>query len=336
MIKASQEVQQYLSTSKPGDRAVYVNMDAIRELPDQFEVVISKVEYDKNNLENDFSNVGSKDFPAYMPDPQLMYRIAEAKGICGGHESQSESIVEEVDINPMLMKPLSDLPTYRKMVVGKRVTKQSYVLQDDGTERWSSPCTIEYNVWERCQELWSKEESVTNGYKTEGKHPSKYDTMYKRKAHFDAEMKFAQSKAETKANLKTIRELAGMMTGFSREDLKTGFLIFSRVRRSQDSLKVEAAAAMATGQKAQAKLFQAPPPVQTEKSKRVRMIEALEGLRNMGGVPADKEAGVKACLDWLCGSQDDCTTEGTWKKALVTYEQVMAGQVGFPSVEEFR
>lgn len=331
MIKASKEVQEYLDSAKPGDRAVYVNMDAIRELPDQFEVVVSKVEYNKANLDNDFSNVGSKDNPSYMPDPQLMYKIAEAKGICGGPESLSESIIAKVDINPMLCKPMDAEPNYREMVVGKRVTKRSFVIQDDGTERWSSSCTTEYNVWERCMELWSKEESYTNGYTKQGQYSNKYETMYQRRAHFDSEMKFAQAKAETKSNLKTIRELAGMMTGFSKSDLTTGFLIFSRVRRSMDSLKVEAAANLAAGQKAQEKLF-APAPV----SKRIKMMDALQGLKTMGGIPAGKEGGVQACLDWLKGSADGCESDPTWGKALVTYAQVMEGQTGFPSVDELR
>lgn len=329
MTKMSQEVAQYLQQAKPGDRAVYVNMDAIRELPEQFEVVVTKVEYDKNNLANDFSNVGTKDTPSWMPDPQLMYKIAEAKGISGTDISHSESIVEEVDINPMLRKPMDSSPTLRKMVVGKRVTKQSYVLQDDGTERRSSVCTIEYNVWERCLEAWSKEESYTDGYTKPGQYSNKYDTMYKRRAHFDTEMKFAQPKAETKANLKTIRELAGMMTGFAPADLKTGFLIFSRVRRSSDSLKVEAAAQLQIGQKAQATLFQPQP-----KPKAVRMLESLKGLKSMGGVPDANMKGVDACIEWLEGAGEDADQDPSWKKALTTYKIVMAGQVGFTPVEE--
>jgi len=333
MIQVSAEDKKYLDTAKPGDRAVYVNMDAIRELPEQFEAVITKVLYDKNKLENDFSNVGSRDTPSWMPDPQLMYKIAEAKGI-SGISGSSESIVEEVDINPMLRKAMDASPTTRKMVVGKRVTKQSFVIQDDGTERHSSLCTTEYNVWERCMELWSKEEAFTDGYTKEGKFPTKYDTMYKRRAHFDAEMKFAQPKAETKANLKTIRELAGMMTGFAPDDLKTGFLIFSRVRRSSDSLKVEAAAMMSKGAKATAALFQAPPVAPDPVLQVFKLIQAFEDLKNMDGVPKVYQTRVDGCLGWLKSAPVDDLS--SWDKSVNLYAEVVAGQEGFPGVEEFR
>jgi hypothetical protein len=124
----------------PGDKTVYINWDAIRELPDEYEVVISKVEYNPKNLEIDFSSVGNG---FYMPQPQLMYRIAEAKGIRGGEKSISEPIVEDTDINPMMCKGIETPPQFRKMIVGRRVRKYSLVLEEDGTERRSSVCTSE-------------------------------------------------------------------------------------------------------------------------------------------------------------------------------------------------
>lgn len=226
----------------PGDPSVYVNFDAIADLPDEYEAVLTEVLYDPKNLTANFANVGSKSQPSWMPNPELMYKIAEACGISGSPDSETAPIIEEVDINPMLMKGMDAAPTYRRMTVGRSVSKRSSRLMEDGTPLWSSLCTIDYNVWERCLELWSKEELYTEGYSKAGQYPNKYDNMYKRKSHFDGEMKFAHAKAETKAYLKTIRELAGLPTGFTTADLSAGKFVFARVRRSKSLLKMETAA----------------------------------------------------------------------------------------------
>jgi len=235
-IIADKGVLEYCQQAKPGNKAVYVNMDAINELPDQFEVVLTEINFD---IKQDFSDVGSGNF---MPTAALMYRVAEATGISGGDNSITEPVVEKIDINPMLMKGMEAEPTFRKMIVGRKVKKFSTLLQEDGTLRRSSPCTSIFNVWERCLELWTKEEMYTEGYSKKSKYPDKYDTTFKRRAHFNAEMKFAHAKAETKAHGKTIRELAGLMTGYTAPDLKEGKFIFSKVRKSQEALKLEQAA----------------------------------------------------------------------------------------------
>jgi hypothetical protein len=228
-----------LCNSPAGDKSVYVNLDAIRDLPDEFEAVITELKID---IKSDFSDVGNE---TYMPKPELMYRIAEARGISGGEQSIVEDIIQEIDINPLLCKPIDAQPQFQRRIVGKKVIKYSTVLEEDGTLRRSSPCTSTYNVWERCLELWSKEELYTDGYTKQAKYPPKYDTPYKRKAHFDGEMKFASAKAETKAHLKTIRELAGLMTGYRKDDLAKGVMVFAKIRRSSMALKTETAARLA-------------------------------------------------------------------------------------------
>jgi len=82
----------------------------------------------------------------------------------------------------------------------------------------------------------------TEGYTKQGKYPSKYDTTFKRNAHFNKELKFAHAKAETKAHSKSIRELAGLMTGYTAADLTEGRFIFAKVRKSKEALKLEQAA----------------------------------------------------------------------------------------------
>lgn len=229
---------------KPGDPSVYINFDAIADLPEEYEAVITEVLFDPKNLNKSFVNVGSKSNPSWMPSTELMYKIAEACGISGSPDSETTPIIEDVDINPMLMKGLDAPPTYRRMTVGRSVSKRSSRLMEDGTPLWSSLCTTDYNVWERCMDLWSTEEAYSEGYtkKLNYEKAYKYETMYKRRAHFDSEMKFAHAKAETKAYLKTIRELAGLPTGFTTEDLASGKFVFARVRRSKSLLKMETAA----------------------------------------------------------------------------------------------
>lgn len=259
-ILGNKSVIERVKAFKPGNSVVYINMDAINELPNEYDVIISEVKFKKE----DFYDLNSGE-NRYMPKPELAYRFAEARGIYGlKQESQTEAIYEIVDISE---REMSESIQMVKMVVGYKSTKQSGYLSEDGTEVTSSVCTVEYNAWNRCTEEWSKEEAKTNGYqnifngeyeyygkKYNGKYykskngkyinnvPLKYDTKYKRKLHFKSELKFALQKAESKAHLKTIRELACLMTGYTEKDISHGVFYFARVRRSLETLKLETAA----------------------------------------------------------------------------------------------
>jgi len=246
-----------------GDKSNHVNWDAIEQLPEEYEAVITEIKYNPGNLKESFSDVGND---TYMPKPELMYAIAEACGVVGGENSVTEAMLEEVDWNRIKAR-IGEAPNLVRAKVGARVRKYASVMQEDGTFRKSDVCTSEYNAYDRCCELWSKEESDTNGYSVEikdGKYRAfdkdfygphyfkgdyayglKYRTQYQRQAHFDSEMKFAHAKAETKAHLKTIRVLAGLMTGYKKDDLKSGVLVFSKIRRSRAVLKMETGARLA-------------------------------------------------------------------------------------------
>ncbi len=321
-----------------GDKGVYINWQAIEELPDEYEAIVTEVKYDPANPKASFSDVGNG---TWMPNPDTMYKIAEACGISGVDNSASLPIIEEVDINPMLMKPLDAQPTIRRMIVGRSVTKQSTVMQEDGTLRTSSPCTSEYNAWERCCELWSKEEMYTNGYKNPpGQYPNKYDTMYKRKLHFDSEMKFAHAKAETKAYLKTIRELANLVTGYKTADLVSGSLIFAKIRRSRELLKLETAArlqAMSRGieaPKVETLLFptSAPEPEQEpdpfaepepiKKSKREEFIDTLTYYLDNQMVTVGLVEGMTGVLNWLKNHTDAEADAAKWQAAVSRLRKV--------------
>ena len=251
--------------AKPGDTISYVNWEAIDELPDEFESRIEKVEFD---IENDFDLTGDN---MYYPHPDLMNRIAEKRGISGTLQSTIETIIEEVNINPLLCKKLEDPPIMQKKIVGMRVTKVGFTLEIDGTLKPSLPCTVDFNVWNRCCNEWAKEEEKTNGYdksiqkampngnvyyelefydkakrKTVPyKFFPKYNTKYKRNAHFEKLKLFDQRNADTKSKNVVVRTVVGMPTGFSEEELKEGYFIVYRICRSREILKLETAANLA-------------------------------------------------------------------------------------------
>jgi len=285
-----------------------------------------------------------------MPSPALHYKIAEAKGISGGENSLNSAIYEDVNLSEMTME---STPKFIKMLTGYQVTKFSTVMGEDGTIRRSSPCTIPYNVWNRCVEMWTKEEMYTEGYSKKGKYPSRYDTKYKRKNHFYTELKFAQQKAETKAHEKTIRELAGLMTGYRKEDLSSGRLIFAKVRRSREILQAESAArlsALSNGtqeQKEQAMLFgpsggtiemveDTEPEIEiVTPTNREKLIKALEYYLNEETVELNEtDTGtVNTMLKWLNDTPDAESNEAYWNKAMGNLKKIESGIPEFTRFE---
>lgn len=321
--------------AKPGDKTVYINWDLINDLPDQYEVILTEIKFDPKNLQANFSDVGNGN---WMPKPEMMYRIANTCGINGGERSITQPIIEEVDINPMLMKDLTEQPTLKLMTVGRRVKKYSERLQEDGTMIKSSVCTCDYNVWERCCESWAKEEEYTDNYKKSGKYPPKYSTISKRKLHFQTEFKFAHAKAETKAHEKTIRELACLQTGYTQEDLKEGVLIFSKVRKSRSILRAETAARLAAlsqgkqiednsepvielfPQKTKSKPEQAPEP--RKPTKREELIATLEYYQKDKLYDSSLNDSVENLISWLKSNEDAEKDTRWWTKALDVLKEI--------------
>jgi hypothetical protein len=316
MIKWGKELQ-------PGNRICFINWEAVEELPPQFESVITTLKID---IKNNFTEISKK----YMPTTDLSYKIAEACGI-SGDTSKVEPFYEEVDINPMLCKPIYDEPTYRKLKTGVTVTKQSKRMMEDGTYMLSSPCSNTYNVWDRCTEDWKKEEMYTEGYTKPAKFGNyKYDTSYKRQYQFATEMKFAHQKAESKAYCKTIRELAGLPTAFERSDLESGVLMFSKVRRSAKALQLEQAAYLSSisqgNQQKTNLLFDDPEPEPEqepddiiEEAEKVEdeptLIEVLKCYKDTVGVSSIVDNMIK----WLDKVGDACMSEENmpfYKKAI--------------------
>jgi hypothetical protein len=348
MIKGNAETIQRCRKATPEDKWNHVNFDAIDKLPEEYEAIITEVKFTMN----DFANVGSKEKPMYMPNPDLMYAIAEACGISGGDRSINEPLVEEVDIN-RVRADLNSPPSITKMVVGRVVKKYSTVIQEDGTERKSSVCAVAYNAFERCCEAWSKEEMYTQGYKVAGKYDNKYQTRWQRQAHLDGEMKFAGQKAETKAHLKTIRELAGLMTGYRAEDLAQGVLVFARIRRSSAVLKMETAArltALARGESpgSAAMLFGerkmldvtkpiedqisddenqpgftvTPPPPPVPVSKKQAIIATISAYIANGVVHPDDLPECKRISDWASKAPEPIESSQYWPSVIAAFKTI--------------
>jgi hypothetical protein len=201
----------------------------------EFDVIVSEVRYDPTKLDDYFSPVGGGNV---MPKTEIMYKIGEARGVRGIPEvSSSEPVYQEVDWSRLTTNDAAAPPELVRLMVGYKSRKQSWVLETDGSKRLSQVWEYTYNVWERSLEQWSE-------------NPGKYDTPAKRRAYFDREMKHAAQKAEYKAHSKTIRELAGMPTGYRKASLRDGWMSFYRVQLSIEAQEKDAAArriGMATG-----------------------------------------------------------------------------------------
>lgn len=234
-IMGDQKTLELMKSAKPGSVSNYVPMDILAQLPDEYVAVVSKVQYDPAKIQDSFSPVGGDNV---MPTTDLMYTIGEARGVHGIPEvSQSFPVYEDVDWSRMTKNDPMAPPEMVRIKVGHKSSKQSWVLESDGSRRLSQVWEVTFNVWERCCEEWSKK-------------PDLYKTPAARRKHFDSEMKFAGQKAEYKAHSKTIRELAGMPTGYKKSQLKDGWMTFHKIQRSPEAIKLDAAArrsAMAKG-----------------------------------------------------------------------------------------
>ena len=259
MIKGNGEAIKLAQQAKPGDPSILVALEALENLPDLYDAQISKVTFvppkdDKNP--GDFSPVGGGKF---MPSTDLMNRISEARGVGGMDMAVIEPLYQDIDWNILTMN-YNDPPKLVKYLVGYKCTKQGKVLSEDGTERVSDPCTVNYNAWERVCELFAKEEMYTKDYTVRGKYDPKYDTMQKRRYKLREEMKFAERKADSKARNVVIRTLCGMPTGYDAKDLQSGYFVFGKIVRSSWAIKSEHTAnlhriANGGGESATQKLF---------------------------------------------------------------------------------
>lgn len=236
-----EEAKKKYGNINPNQKNNFINWDALDALPEELEPVFTEIKFDPKKKDEYFTNVGTKDKPSWYPRTEMMYKIAEACGISGNNEKMVELIQENVDINPVLMKPFGTEPTMRNIKTAARVTKQSRVLCEDGTYRTCSPESNEFNFFTRACLDFLTEEEYTKSY-TKKQEYYKYDTTIKRQKRLLELEKFAVQQAETKAFCKTIRVLAGLPTGFSNEDLAEGKLVFMKFVKSKRLQKLETAA----------------------------------------------------------------------------------------------
>lgn len=261
MINCNKEVLKRIKNAKPGDPSVLVSLEALEALPEIYSATIVSIPFsipDGKNSNEDWSVVATYPNVMYMPTVNLLSRIADARGVSGLDNGTQKQIIQLVDWNRITMN-YTAAPQLVNYPVGYEVVKQGSVMQEDGTERISDPAIIIYNVFERCNELWTKEESATDNYKNvtvssngtklytayDKQQPCKYDSQAKRLAHLASEMKFAEAKASIKARNLVIRTLCGLQTGYNIEQLKSGCFYIGKILRSNFAIKSEHAARLA-------------------------------------------------------------------------------------------
>ena len=261
MINCNKDVLKRIKSAKPGDPSVLVSLEALESLPEIYSATIVSIPFsipDGKNSNEDWSVVATYPNVMYMPTVNLLSRIADARGVSGLDNGTQKQIIQLVDWNRIILN-YSAPPQLVNYPVGYEVVKQGSVLQEDGTERISDPAIIIYNVFERCNELWTKEESATDNYKNvtvssngtklytayNKQQPCKYDSQAKRLAHLASEMKFAEAKASIKARNLVIRTLCGLQTGYNIEQLKSGCFYIGKILRSNFAIKSEHAARLA-------------------------------------------------------------------------------------------
>ena len=239
------QAREKYGNASPDNKTIYINWDAIEMLPDQYEPVFSELNFDYKSLEKHFSNVGTDEKPSWYPKTETAYKIAEMCGISGCDEKTIEQIYEDVDSNMLnIGEKYRDEEILRRRKVGVRVTKKSMRFCEDGSWRFSSPCSNDFNFWNRaCREFLNEEDYTDNyAHQDKFKNPFKYNSKTKRLKRLYELEKFATQQAETKAFIKTVRELAGLPTGFKTDDLKDGKLVFVKYLKSKSYLKAEMAA----------------------------------------------------------------------------------------------
>lgn len=261
MINCNKDVLKRIKSAKPGDPSVLVSLEALESLPEIYSATIVSIPFSVPNgkeSNEDWSVVATYPNVMYMPTVNLLSRIADARGVSGLDNGTQKQIIQLVDWNRITMN-YSAPPQLVNYPVGYEVVKQGSVLQEDGTERISDPAIIIYNVFERCNELWTKEESATDNYKNvtvssngtkmytayNKQQACKYDSQAKRLAHLASEMKFAEAKASIKARNLVIRTLCGLQTGYNIDQLKSGCFYIGKILRSEFAIKSEHAARLA-------------------------------------------------------------------------------------------
>ena len=261
MINCNKDVLKRIKSAKPGDPSVLVSLEALESLPEIYSATIVSIPFSVPNgkeSNEDWSVVATYPSVMYMPTVNLLSRIADARGVSGLDNGTQKQIIQLVDWNRITMN-YSAPPQLVNYPVGYEVVKQGSVMQEDGTERISDPAIIVYNVFERCNELWTKEESATDNYKNvtissngtklytayNKQQACKYDSQAKRLAHLASEMKFAEAKASIKARNLVIRTLCGLQTGYNIEQLKNGCFYIGKILRSNFAIKSEHAARLA-------------------------------------------------------------------------------------------
>lgn len=352
MINCNEKILQKIKSAKAGDPSVLVSLEALESLPDVYSATVVSVPFsipDGKNSNEDWSVVSTYPVVTYMPTVNLLSRIADARGVSGLDNGSQRQIVQTIDWNRITLN-YSAPPQLVSYPVGYEVIKQGSVMQEDGTERISDPAIVLYNVFERCNELWTKEEAATDNYKdgatsytVYGKtNPCKYNSQAKRLAHLASEMKFAEAKANIKARNMVIRTLCGLQTGYKLEQLSSGAFYLGKILKSNFAIKSEHAARLASLSKGidndnielysniahdepievEATVENAAPEI--ELTREVIMRKIGKYLEFNLVAPAKTES-AKNLLAWLEGDENAKLNEKFWNRALEVVKEIESG-----------
>lgn len=212
------------------EKTCLLNIDLLDNLPDSVEVVTTSVKFNLKKLDMHFSCVGSKNNQdIWFPGKSICMQIAKAIGL-SITSIRTEPVIELIDSNIFLGKSLEDEPVYHKRKTSITAYAKGSIKEIDYTDRQVSDSAT-FNFWNRAESEFLKP-----------KNNKLYDTILKRKQRLNELEKFAESQAISRALGRLVRQAAGMQTGYTKEELSTGFFIFQKYVRSKNMLKLKDAA----------------------------------------------------------------------------------------------
>jgi hypothetical protein len=197
-----------LTNARKSGAMVYARDEEIQEIHQQYETLITQVNFTKD----DFQHVGGN---KYYPLKHAQNKIAEA---CGVSYTDNCGTKERGKFSDLIIVKEGTLFIVRGdySVIG---WAQGTRIKPDGQLRTSSICEYEFSVSDRCNLDFV------------GKFPP--TTIEAARKKLLEVKKFATRRADTGAKLAVIRELAWIPTGFEKEDTLRP-MVFSQVIENSD------------------------------------------------------------------------------------------------------
>lgn len=191
--------------------------------------------------EDMFHKMGTKKKPLYYPKKELTNQIGSAMGIEFFPSVLIQEIYGDIQIN-------ADGSRVQK-ISGVKCIKQGKRRRPDGSWQSSSPCVYAF-IWEdRAEEQILLDEDNVGQTWPDGNTKAKYnfpndlakEKRARRKLLLDLK-KFAYQRASTGSELMVIRELTGMQTALTPNEVSMGSIVCSQIVKSDHYQAKEAQA----------------------------------------------------------------------------------------------